>query len=101
MSHSPRHDAAAASKYLPRFSAALARANALRAQRIDQLWGGARFRGLDELLSNLDELRGLFDDDIALRRLTFLIDRCIADFETALENALSGYLSVSMDACVT
>lgn len=29
---------------------------------------------------------------------TFRGDRCIADFETAIENALSGYLSVAMDA---
>jgi uncharacterized membrane protein len=83
---------------LPRLTSTLARADALRRERIDRLRDGARFRGLDEVLTNLDELRSAFDDDVALRRLSFLIERCVADFETAIENALSGYLSVAMDA---
>jgi hypothetical protein len=83
---------------LPRLDAALERAARLRVQRIEFLASGARFRGLDELLSNLDELRLAFADDEALQQVTFLIDRGIADFETATENALSGYLSVAIDA---
>lgn len=83
---------------LPRLNAVLARAGALRRERITHLAHGARFQGLDEVLSNLDELRLAFAEGRALQQVTFLIVRCIADFETAIENALSGYLSVAVDA---
>jgi len=75
---------------LPRLTSALARADELRKRRISRRREGARFRGLDELLRDLDDLRTLFDEDTSLCSLTFVIDRCIADFQTAVESILSG-----------
>lgn len=89
---------AAAGDDLAQLNTVLARAADLRGLRIAHLARGARFRGLSQVLSNLEELRSAFAADPALKRVTFLISRCVADFETAIENALSGYLAVAVDA---
>jgi hypothetical protein len=82
----------------PRLAAALQRAEARRAANVASLLHGARFKGLEELLKNLDDLTGAFESDAGLSRLATLLARSMADFETAIEACLSGYLSVAVDA---
>jgi hypothetical protein len=60
--------------------------------------GGARFKGLDELLRHLDELLQAFTADPTLCRIAYLIHRSRADLETATEATLSGYVAVAADA---
>lgn len=60
--------------------------------------GGARFKGLDELLRHLDKLLQAFIADPKLGRIAFLIHRSRADLETAIEATLSGYVAVAADA---
>lgn len=85
-------------RQLPRLGATLRRADRLRAQRVAELAAGARFRGLNELLEHLDDIVEQFQCDQSLRRLAFLVERSVGDFEIAIESALSGYLSVAADA---
>ena len=82
---------------VPRLAAALQQAERHRTERVAALVGGARFRGLDELLRHLDELFHAFNADPIFRRISFLIDRSRADVETAIESILSGYLAVAAD----
>lgn len=83
---------------LPRLATALQRAEQERSEHTASLVGGARFKGLDELLRHLDELLRAFAADPALHRIAFLIHRSQADFETAIEVTLSGYIAVASDA---
>lgn len=83
---------------LPRLGDVLQRAHELRQRRMHMRGGGARFRGLDQLLTHLDAQAAAFDQSPPLHRLMFLIRRTAADFETAIETALSGYLAVTTDA---
>ncbi|MGH3628540.1 MAG: hypothetical protein ACRDRL_14045 [Sciscionella sp.] len=83
---------------MPRLAAALQQAEQHRAERVAALVGGARFKGLDELLRHLDELFQAFSADPILCRIDFLIDRSRADVETAAEAILSGYVAVATDA---
>ena len=62
------------------------------------LCDGARFHGLDELLTKLDQISAAWKQDAELSRIAFLVDRLSADFETAVEANLSGYSSVVFDA---
>jgi len=82
----------------PRLGAALRQGEQQRIHTVAALMSGARFKGLDELLRNLDELGRAFTADPECSKLAFLINRCVADFETAIEATLSGYLSVAIDA---
>ena len=82
----------------PRLAAALQRAEGRRAANVASLLHGARFKGLEELLRDLDALRGAFESAARLSRLATLLARSLADFETAIEACLSGYLSVAVDA---
>ncbi len=82
----------------PRLAAALRRAEERRAANTASLLSGARFKGLEELLRDLDDLTGAFESDAGLSRLAALLARSVADFETAIEACLSGYLSVAVDA---
>jgi hypothetical protein len=82
----------------PRLASALHRAEKQRAQRTASLLAGARFKGLEELLRYLDDLIEAFKAVPQLSRLTFLVTRSVADFETAVEATLSGYMSVASDA---
>jgi len=81
-----------------RLADVLCRAEQQRARISFALLRGARFKGLDELLRYLDGLAQAFEADAVLARLSFLMVRCTADFETATEASLSGYLSVAADA---
>lgn len=95
---SPRSRLDDLERELPRLGATLRRADQLRSQRVADLATGARFRGLNELLDHLDDIVEQFRSDQSLRRLTFLVERSVGDFEIAVESALSGYLSVAADA---
>ncbi|MGH3871976.1 MAG: hypothetical protein ACRDSR_10765 [Pseudonocardiaceae bacterium] len=83
---------------LPHLAAALRRAEQQRARCTTSLMGGARFKGLDQLLHHLDELLHAFTADPTLCRIAFLIHRSRADLETATEATLSGYVAVAADA---
>ncbi|MGH3848510.1 MAG: hypothetical protein ACRDRT_02200 [Pseudonocardiaceae bacterium] len=83
---------------LPRLAAALQRAEQHRARSATSRMGGARFKGLDELLRHLDELLLAFTANPTLCRLDFLIHRSRADLETATEATLSGYVAVAGDS---
>jgi hypothetical protein len=83
---------------LPNLAATLERAEKHRARNMASLVGGARFKGVDELLRHLGELHQAFADDSVLQRLAFLIHRSHADLETATEATLSGYVAVAADA---
>jgi len=62
------------------------------------LHGGARFKGLEKLLGYLHDVAHAFQEDPNCSRLAFLLTRCVADFETATEATLSGYLAVARDS---
>lgn len=82
----------------PRLASALQQAEKQRARHTAVLMNGARFKGLEELLSHLDDVTEAFGENVRLRRIAFLVSRSIADFETAVEATLSGYLAVAADA---
>jgi hypothetical protein len=82
----------------PRLAAALLQPERQRARQAASLLTGARFKGLEELLRHLDDLGRAFEADSALSRLSFLVGRSAADFETAVEATLSGFLAVASDA---
>jgi hypothetical protein len=82
----------------PRLGTALLQAEQQRTRTAAALMSGARFRGLDELLRHLDDLGRAFSADPACSKVAFLVTRCAADFETAIEATLSGYLAVAADA---
>lgn len=82
----------------PRLAAALQQAQQQRAHHAASLLHGARFKGLDELLRHLDDLVQAFESEPTLSRLGFLVTRSAAEFETAIEATLSGYLAVATDA---
>jgi len=82
----------------PYLAAALQRAQQQRAHQAASLLHGARFKGLDALLCRVDDLARAFEADPTLSRLAFLVTRSAADFETATEATLSGYLAVATDA---
>jgi hypothetical protein len=81
-----------------RLAAALLQSERHRARHTAALLAGARFKGLEELLRHLDDLARAFEADSGLSRLSFLVARSTADFETAVEATLSGYLAVASDA---
>lgn len=82
----------------PRLASALHRAEKRRAQHAASLLTGARFKGMEELLRHLDTVAEAFKTNPQLSQLTFLIARSVADFETAVEATLSGYMAVAADA---
>jgi hypothetical protein len=83
---------------LPKLAATLERAERHRARNTASLVGGARFKGIEELLRHLDELHQAFAGDSVLQRIAFLIQRSHADLQTATEATLSGYMAVAADA---
>jgi hypothetical protein len=82
----------------PRLGAVLQQSEQQRIHTVAALTSGARFKGLDELLRHFDELERAFAADSECSKLAFLISRCVADFETAFEATVSGYLAVASDA---
>lgn len=85
-------------KELPRLAVALRRAESNRAASLSALIGGARLRGLEQLMSYLDIAHDRYLANQDLRPAAILVARLIADFETALEATLSGYQGVMSDA---
>ena len=86
-----------ASKH-PRVAVTLQAAEARRVKLASVLLDRALLKGIDELLTRLDDLAQAFAADPALAKLAFLIRRGTADFETALEASMSGYVAVAFDA---
>jgi hypothetical protein len=82
----------------PRLAKNLKRADEMPRFQIDSLLGGARLRGVDELLRHLDVVQEAFEADPALRDIASLIRRATAEMETGIEATLSGYLAVVTDA---
>src|SRR5262245_18495557 len=82
-------------KHLPvdfkRLSSVLEEAEVRRAAALTRLTTDVRLKGANDLLVQLDHLAVAFNAESRLRRLTFLIKRTVADFETALEATLSSY----------
>ncbi len=82
----------------PRLAQAIRRAQQNRDRNLRALFGGARFAGLDELLSHLDVVHGAFKQLPALSPIAFLIERAIADWEVGADAALGGMLGVVSDS---
>jgi len=55
-------------------------------------------KGLEQLLHHLDDVRHAFSESKDLAKIAFLISRAKADFVTAIEATLSGYLSIAFDS---
>jgi hypothetical protein len=81
-----------------RLATVLATAEIRRASAIFTLASDARIKGIDELLAKLDKISTAFEADSRLAKLSFLIVRVTADFETALEATISSYAAVAFDA---
>jgi len=81
-----------------RLALVLAAAEIRRASAIFTLASDARIKGIDELLTKLDKISTAFEGDSRLAKLSFLIVRVTADFETALEATISSYVAVAFDA---
>jgi hypothetical protein len=60
--------------------------------------GGGRFLAIEEVLVRLDKTAVEWDADLMLAPCALLLRRAVADIETGLEGALSGYLGVLADA---
>ena len=69
-----------------------------REKRLHQYGSKIRFDGLEELLTHLEELNGVYRKSKKLCGIAFLIYRVHADFCTAIEASLSGYFGVASDA---
>lgn len=86
-------------KRYPRLHAPLGAANKSRAATLESLLGGARLRGLDELLRHLETVAEAFEGGgDPLDRIAFLVRRALSDFEVALEATLSALVSVAHEA---
>jgi hypothetical protein len=82
----------------PGIAATLIRAENLRATNIRQYHHGLRLRGLEELHQHLVRLDTSLLAHSEGSKLAGLVRRVRADFETALEAALSGYVYVATDS---
>lgn len=82
----------------PRTAAALGDAERRRQGHLHTLLRGARLAAVEELLLHLDALAESWRADVFLAPLAFLPARLAADFETAVEATLSGYLAIAADA---
>ena len=82
----------------PRVARLLSTAHKNRLERLELYFSGARLRGLEELLSYLETAEQSCLQHKRLKKISLLIARVRADFETALEATLSGFHSVVFDA---
>lgn len=82
----------------PRLGAVLEEAHRRRVEMSTSLLEDVRLKGANQLLLRLDQLVQAFHAEPPLKRVAFLIERSIADFETALEATLAGYGAVAFDA---
>ncbi len=82
----------------PRVAKALTAAHDNRRRNLAAYASGARLAGLNELLIHLDLVRQSLADHGLDYKVGFLLNRAAADFETAVEAALAGYVGVAHDA---
>src|SRR4051794_12107319 len=82
----------------PKVAAGIHAAEGTRARSLAQYLPGMRLPGLDNLFEFLDHNADVYDANTELAKIAFLIRRVRADFETALEATLSGYIGVATDA---
>lgn len=83
----------------PRLAVALRSADEQRVERLrSYLDDVVRLKGLEQLFEYLDVASKAYLADPTLAPLTFMINRTVADFETAIEASLSGYMGVAFDA---
>jgi len=68
-----------------------------RRRNLQRLLPGIRLRGFEELLTFLDAVCQAFESDERLKPIAFLPRRLVFDFETSLEAALGGNLSIVSD----
>jgi hypothetical protein len=59
---------------------------------------GARLGGVEDLLVYVERAAAAYEADARLARIAFLLRRAGADFETALDATLGGYIGVAADA---
>jgi hypothetical protein len=83
---------------LPRSGVGLRQAADTRSDRPGGLIDGARLAGVNALLLYLDRTVEKYETNEDLSKISFLVRRLVADFETAPEATLSGYLAVATDA---
>jgi hypothetical protein len=81
-----------------RLGSVLEEAEVRRAAAVLRLTNDVRLKGANDLMVQLDRIATAFAAEPQLCKLTFLIRRVIADFETALEATLSSYTAVAFDA---
>ncbi|MEU2032722.1 hypothetical protein [Nocardia amamiensis] len=82
----------------PLVAQALTLAERRRSERLARLLEGARLRGLEQLFTYLWAAEKAYAETPAIAGVAFLVERVRADFQTALEAALSGYQGVAADA---
>lgn len=82
----------------PKLARHLRVAEELRRNRLKRYANGLRLRGLEELLTHLEELELNFQKHKTLRLTSFLLLRAREAFVTSLEAVLSGYNTVAFDA---
>ncbi len=75
----------------PKLARHLRVAEELRRSRLKRYANGLRLRGLEELLTHLEELELNFQKHKTLRLTSFLLFRAREAFVTSLEAVLSGY----------
>src|SRR5882724_5953026 len=82
---------------LPLVSRIVRSAEANRAKQLEQFANGAILKGFEQLLSHTTALRDEYRKEDSTRKLTFLLERAIFDFEIALDAALVGAVHVGFD----
>ena len=111
--HSGEHDTPGYDQLLeqvlqiaPRVGAALSRAHGNRARELDRYvnadalsthFPGGYIVGLDEIFSVLTVMTDAYQRSVLLKDIAFLIARVHADFESAIDAALSGFNGVVLD----
>jgi hypothetical protein len=90
----------------PHVAAALTRAHRNRTRELDRYlnadalrthFAGTYVAGLDEIFSVLDAIIDAYQRSVVLKDIRFLIMRIRADFESAIDAALSGFNGVVLD----
>lgn len=82
----------------PRLTAVLQKAEHNRKNRLDMLKSGARLRGLEELLRELEVSESIFRETSQLRPAATLLRRAIGYYQIGVEASLSGLHSVVLDS---
>ena len=82
----------------PLIARALIAGEEARLVRLNSYFSGARLKGLEQLHDYLNRAERFYAESRNLAPLSFLLARVRADFETAIEAALTGYVAVASDA---